>query len=315
MSEGSVIRYYDRAHGRIEREPVFGRDFLRWAYNSRLGSLAEKVIFSRRWFSVFYGRLQARRWGPRRMQAFVRAAGVDPEDLIRPVDSYSSLSEFFTRSIDLARRPLDPDPDVCVAPCDGKVLVYPRVGPEATFFVKRNLFNLRRFLGDGALADRFAGGAMVVSRLAMSDYHHFHFPDSGIPARSVAVAGRYHAGGSYALSGAVPYYAENFRMITPFRSDHFGPMIIAEVGAMTVGSIKQEFQPGTPQKKGGHKGFFELGGSTVVLLFEADRIEFDDDLYRNSLAGLETYVRFGQSLGRRPWLETEPRGTEQGAGA
>jgi phosphatidylserine decarboxylase len=315
MNEGFVIRYYDRADGRIKREPVFGRNFLRWSYNSRLGSLAEKALFSRRWFSVFYGRLQARHWGQRRMQAFVRTAGMDPEDLVRPVDSYSSLSEFFTRSIDLARRPLDPNPDVCVAPCDGKVLVYPWVGPEATFLVKRNLFNLRRFLGDGALADRFAGGTMVVSRLTFADYHHFHFPDSGIPGRSVAVSGRYHAGGSYARTEPVPYFAENFRMVTPFESDCFGPMIIAEVGAMTVGSIRQDFQPGIPQRRGGHKGFFELGGSTVVLLFEAGRIELDGDLYRNSFAGLETYVRFGQSVGRRPWLETQPRWTEQGAGA
>jgi hypothetical protein len=57
-------------------------------------------------------------------------------------------------------------------------------------------------------------------------------------------------------------------------------------------------------------------GSVIRYYDRADgRIELDGDICRNSLAGLETYVRFGQSLGRRPWLETEPRWTEQGAGA
>ena len=43
--------------------------------------------------------------------------------------------------------------------------------------------------------------------------------------------------------------------------------------------------------KGDKKGRFELGGSTVVLLFTKDSIIIDDDLFFNSIKGFETKVR------------------------
>ena len=50
--------------------------------------------------------------------------------------------------------------------------------------------------------------------------------------------------------------------------------------------------------KGERKGWFELGGSTVVLVFEQNAILFDADLCANSAAGIETYVHLGESVGR-----------------
>ncbi len=67
---------------------------------------------------------------------------------------------------------------------------------------------------------------------------------------------------------------------------------------MTVGSIRQCFTPQAPVARGDRKGFFELGGSTVVLLFEAGAMDLAQDLLDNTDAGLETYVRMGDSLGR-----------------
>ena len=102
----------------------------------------------------------------------------------------------------------------------------------------------------------------------------------------------------YAQRRLVPFYAENHRMVTPFGSDHFGPMVMVEVGAMTVGSIRQCFTPEAPVDRGERKGFFELGGSTVVLLFEPGTMDLAQDLLDNRDAGLETFVRMGDSLGR-----------------
>ena len=141
---------------------------------------------------------------------------------------------------------------------------------------------------------------MAVIRLSFPDYHHFHFPDSGVPGEPVSVPGKYHAGGSYSLRRVVPFYNENRRMITPFESDHFGPMVIAEVGAMTVGSIRQCFQPGRNVERGQRKGYFEPGGSTVVLLFERGRVVFDYDLCVNTKRGIETSIRVGESIGQIP---------------
>ena len=141
---------------------------------------------------------------------------------------------------------------------------------------------------------------MIISRLCLTDYHHVHFPDSGIPRASVPIRGKVYAGGPYSLERLVPFYTENYRMVTLFDSDHFDQMAMVEVGAFTVGSIRQRYLPGIHVRKGARKGFFELGGSTVVLLFQRGVIELDEDLVRNSRNEVETYVRLGDSLGRRP---------------
>lgn len=284
----------------MKEESIYARGFLDWAYNTRIGKRATDIFFSRKWLSWCYGRLYKQSWSRLKIRPFVQKTDVRLDELDRPLDEFRSFSEFFSRDIDLSKRPISSDPDICLAACDGKVLAYSVVAPDMTFLIKGNTFNLRRFLANDALAARFAYGAMVISRLSMADYHHIHFPDSGTPRRSTSIPGKYHAGGSYSMKAALPYFAENHRMITLFDSDHFGPMMIAEVGALTVGSIRQCFQDGSYVKKGAHKGFFELGGSTVVLIFEPGRIELDQDLCGQTLLGIETYVRFGDSLGWRP---------------
>ena len=74
--------------------------------------------------------------------------------------------------------------------------------------------------------------------------------------------------------------------------------MIVEIGALTVGSIVQTFEPHAWVARGQKKGFFQLGGSTVVLLFQRGMIRFDDDLQQNTAKGLETEVQMGASVGR-----------------
>ena len=52
-------------------------------------------------------------------------------------------------------------------------------------------------------------------------------------------------------------------------------------------------------KKGEEKGYFEYGGSTIVLLFEKDKITLDEEIINNSLNGFETYVKYGEKIGEK----------------
>ncbi len=71
-----------------------------------------------------------------------------------------------------------------------------------------------------------------------------------------------------------------------------------EIGAFLNASIVQTYAPG-PVARGQEKGFFQFGGSTVVLLFEPGAVVFDDDLVRDSAQGLEVHVQAGSQVGRR----------------
>ena len=46
------------------------------------------------------------------------------------------------------------------------------------------------------------------------------------------------------------------------------------------------------------KGYFEFGGSTIVLLLQHGKVRMDSDLIENSENGYETIVRMGERIGK-----------------
>ena len=220
------------------------------------------------------------------------------DESLRPAEDFDSFNDFITRKIDMSQRPVASDPGVCVAPADGRILAFPVIDGATCFTLKHCSFNLHTLLRDDELAKRYANGALVISRLYLADYHHFHFPANGVAHDPLPLPGRYYATTPYSRRWVVPFFAENRRVLTLFDSEYFGRIAMIEVGAFTIGSIKQCFRPGDPVVRGEHKGFFELGGSVVTLLFESGTIALDPDLCDNTRAGLETFVRLGESIGR-----------------
>lgn len=298
MIEELRLTYCDRETGNLVIEPVYANGFLSWSYNSRLGWSATQLLLRQKFITWLYGWFQKQWWSRRKIKPFVDQLHVKIEESKKSLEEFESFNDFFTRDIDLSKRPIQLDPHVCISPTDGRVLAYPVMHQDHTFRIKRSSFNLRQFLRDGGLAEEFSGGSMVISRLYLSDFHHFYFPDSGVPGPGVSISGSYYAVSPYALRRLVPFYTENHRTLTLFDSDHFGRIAMVEIGAFTVGSIQQRYRPGIPVRKGDHKGFFEIGGSTVVLLFRKGAIRLDADLCSNTRGEIETYVRLGDSIGR-----------------
>jgi phosphatidylserine decarboxylase len=295
-----TFEFIDRRTGERVAEPIYAQGFLVWAYNSWLGRVVTEFLLSRSLFSHIYGWLHRRRWSKRKIAPFVGRMKIDMTDSPRAIDDFDSFDDFFTRDIDISSRPIDPDPRVCVSPVDGRIFAYPRIDPAHQFRIKGNKFDLAGLLRDDGLARTYAHGSLVISRLYLGDYHHFHFPDSGFPGAAKLIPGRCFAVSPYSRSRSIPFYSENKRALTLFDSDHFGRLAMVEIGAFTIASIRQEFHPGEHMSKGAHKGFFGLGGSVVALLFEKDAIALDGDLCANTRAGLETFVRLGEPVGRVP---------------
>jgi phosphatidylserine decarboxylase len=289
--------YLDRKSGQLKTDPIYASAFLDWCYNTPLGTLATRLLLSRRFVSQLYGWYYRQPWTRRKIVSFARTMGVNLSELTQPLDSFASFNDFVSRNIDLSKRRIDPDPRACICPADGRVLAYPVLDADASLQIKSSRFYLKTFLRDDLLAERYAGGSIVIVRLYLADYHHFHFPASGVPGVPRAVAGRYFATTPYARRWALPVYQENHRVITPFASDRFGQTAIVEVGAFTIGSVQQRFVAHQRVEKGDHKGLFELGGSVIVLLFEPGAILIDSDLCENTRARIETFVRLGERIG------------------
>jgi phosphatidylserine decarboxylase len=65
-----------------------------------------------------------------------------------------------------------------------------------------------------------------------------------------------------------------------------------------VGKIVNHHQAASV-KRGQEKGYFQFGGSTVVLLLKKDTLKMDADILENSASGIETVVRFGEKIGEK----------------
>lgn len=297
------ISYIDRKTGEVKKEKVYGRRILSFFYGD---SYFSRFFFSTllpllsltSWGSALYGFFQKTKRSARKIKPFIQMYEIDTSEFATM--QFDSFNDFFIRKLRSEARPIVADPKVATLPADGRYFVFPDVGEIENFYVKGQKFDLATFLQDGCLARRLERGSMMMARLCPTDYHRFHFPMSGIPACSSLIEGSLFSVNPFALRKKLSILFENKRMITEIETELFGTVFYVEIGAACVGTIHQTYTPGKPVKKGDEKGYFSFGGSALILLFEKDKILFDEDLIRNSKNGLETLAHFGGSMGIYP---------------
>jgi len=297
LAEGEV-RYIDRRDGELKTEAIYGERPLRWVYGNPLGRLAQWLLI-RRWIvSAWYGSRMDTLSSSLKIKPFIEQYGLDEGEFAEPLDDYNSFNEFFYRKLKPSARPVDAAADSVVFPADGRHLAFADITVETNFFVKGQSFDLGQFLGDTGLAKRYDGGSMLLSRLCPVDYHRFHFPCVGVPGPPNFINGWLYSVNPIALITRPSIFWENKRVVTAIESPALGQVQFVEIGATMVGSIRQTYTPGETVAKGDEKGYFAFGGSSVAVLFEKGRIEFDTDLLKNTDNGLETYARVGERMGR-----------------
>lgn len=294
------IRYYDRYSRSLKTERIYGERWLRFAYENPVGRFFVWLLVRRAIFSRWYGWKMNKRISGNEVLPFIIKYDLDVDEFAKSAFDYRTFNEFFFRALKPAARPIAPAGNAAVFPADGRHLAFPNVDTAEGFYVKGMKFTLAELLGDAALAEKFAGGAMLVSRLCPVDYHRFHFPVAGTPGEARLIQGWLYSVSPVALRRNIRYLAENKRMITLIESPEFGTVAFLEVGATNVGSIRQGYVPGRVVKKGDEKGLFAFGGSCVITLFQQGRIRFDADIVEQSAQFIETYAKMGDRLGEVP---------------
>jgi len=227
-----------------------------------------------------------------KIQPFVEEYEIDLS--IVQKQQFNSFNDFFTRKLNKSARPINTDSNIVVSPADGKSMAYNDIS-NIDFIIKGYRFDVKSFLNDPVLSNKYHDGSLVVIRLAPYDYHRFHFPVSGMVSPVTRIDGDYYSVNPIALHKMAEIFCLNKREFVIISTPVFGDVIMAEVGATMVGSIVQTYK-GNLAKKGKEKGYFEFGGSTVVLLFEKNKIHIDDDLLTNTANGLETAIKTGERI-------------------
>lgn len=225
---------------------------------------------------------------------------------------FPSFGAFFARKKKSVQ--FDAAPDHLISPCDGWLSVYP-IEADSSFAIKGSRYRVCDLLQNAGWESRYDGGLCLVIRLCPSDYHHYCYLDDGYQGENHFIAGQLHSVQPIACE-TYPVYTLNRRVWTLMQTDHFGPVVQTEIGALIVGGICCEHENVRVQK-GMEMGHFELAGSTIVLLFEKERVALSPAICKEIPNEREIRVTQGMWIGTR-YDRKEQRpvpAPENGAGA
>jgi len=178
---------------------------------------------------------------------------------------YGSFAEFFARK--RPNQPVDTEQNVLVSPCDG-LLSYYQITLDMVIPMKGSHYRIEDLVPDGDVASQFKNGLCLVFRLQASDYHHFCSFDDMELGETGYIPGLLHSVQPIACE-TVPVYRLNRRWWNVLQTRSFGTAVQVEIGAMMVGGISLRKGDGY-FRKGDELGWFELAGSTIILLLSEE---------------------------------------------
>ncbi len=277
--------------GKVVHQTSKQDKMLEFLYRSAIGRLSLKPLV-RPGVSELAGKFLSSPHSVGLIQRFIENSHIDMSAYENR--TYTSFNDFFTRKIKEGRRPIPDDPSLLISPCDCRASVY-KIHKNSVFSVKNTEYSLRSLLRSRKLAEMFQGGYAYILRLTVNDYHRYVYAASGRQSRNYHIPGIFHTVNPIA-NDHLPIYKENTREYTVIHSKEFGPFIQMEVGALLVGKIHNHKESGIVQR-GEEKGFFEYGGSTIILITAKDAAAPREDLLQNTKNGYETQILQGHVLG------------------
>ena len=212
---------------------------------------------------------------------------------------YKSYNDFFTRKVISYKRPINASKDVLISPCDSKLIAY-KITDDLTIGIKNGYYSINSLVDKDIMED-YKGGDALVFRLSTDNYHRYCYIDSGSKGKNTKIKGVLHTVQTIELN-KYNFYNMNSREWTLLNTNNFGKVIQVEIGALCIGRIKNAHETYI-YKKGEEKGYFEFGGSTIVLLFKKNTIKLDEDIYKNSQENIETIVKYGERIGKAKFLK------------
>jgi len=187
--------------------------------------------------------------------------------------------------------------------------------------IKGNFYYIEKIL-KAPCPEFLKGGTLLVFRLSLPDYHRYIFPAEGKLLRRKKIKGRLDSVRKEAAHFKA--FSENKREVSLLELTGMGKILHVEVGAMLVGHIHNHMgsklfsDKGAQNKRknlgektyksdrryqqafrftaGEEKGYFSLGGSTIVEML-SEKIVIDEDLFENTNKGLETKLEIGERIG------------------
>lgn len=294
-----MIKYFNRKIKKYEIEKVAGSIYLNWTYSSPVGMKLLELIIKKKIFSKLYGNFCNSKYSKKKIAPFIKNFNIDINEFKENYKNFRCFNDFFSRSLKDTARPIDKNKNILISPGDGRLTVYQNIDLNKLVQIKGYTYSLFDLIDNPKISKKFKNGTCLILRLCPTDYHRFHFIDSGICESTHKIKGHYYSVNPIALKNIANLFCKNKREWSLFHSDNFGDVLYVEIGATCVGSIVQTYLPGKTIEKGAEKGYFKFGGSTIILFFEQNKVIIDKDLLEQSNLGYETKILMGETIGTK----------------
>ncbi|MFC1771550.1 phosphatidylserine decarboxylase [Candidatus Margulisiibacteriota bacterium] len=293
----SKIFLFNRKTDSLEEEIVFEERIMKFLFNTTIGFFLTEYILKWRFISLIYGFFQNTNSSGKKIKKFISNYNINTEEILHSPTSFKTFNDFFTRKLKTSARPINTQKDIFIAPADARLLAY-HFQEDLVIPVKGKGFTISELLRTTDFNAQYKNGTCLVFRLAPVDYHRFCYIDNCQQSEIKSIKGFYRGVSPLSLSKGTPVFPENYREYCILNTENFGQVIHIDVGAIGVGKIVQHNYNQQTCQKGEEKGYFEFGGSTIVLLVQEGIVKIDDDVEKYSLKGIETIVRYGEQVGK-----------------
>ncbi|MFQ9019315.1 MAG: phosphatidylserine decarboxylase [[Clostridium] symbiosum] len=260
-------------------------------YNNIAGRCCLKIL-TMPWISRQAGRVLDSRLSRPYIPFFIKKHKVDLNEFEHK--EYRSFNDFFKRSLLTESRKIDSVAESLISPCDGLLSVY-KIDERSLIPAKHSIYRMEDLLENKELADSYNDGWCFVFRLRPSDYHHYCYIDHGNVRSRKRIPGILHCVRPIAME-KYPVYVQNTREYTLIDTENFGQVVQMEIGALLVGKIQNSRHQGYV-RRGTEKGYFEFGGSTVIILIQKEQATPELAVWMLSKLGQEVEVKMGQKIG------------------
>lgn len=232
------------------------------------------------------------------IKKFIKHFKVDlSEAAITDYKEFKTFNDFFTRKLKDNARSICLDNNSIVSPADGFLGQFGKINAGELIQAKGKLYTAETLLANKEQSELFANGSFATIYLAPHNYHRIHMPITGSLESMTYIPGKLFSVNPSVCNTVENVFANNERVVAVFNTE-IGKIAIVLVGAIIVGGISTVWHgsitpPHTNEiktwrysnssnqhiklSKGEEMGLFNVG-STVVMLFEKEEINFDTSL-------------------------------------
>ncbi len=229
---------------------------------------------------------------------------------------FKSVHDCFTRELKEGARPIDPDPEILVSPCDALVGACGRVAEGMVLQAKGSAYPLLDLLGDAQLARYHQDAQYATLRLTSSMYHRFHAPADCRVEQVNYISGDTWNVNPIALKRVERLFCKNERAVIRCRLPCGALITLVPVAAILVASMRLKFLDvllhlryrgpniipcDCALRRGEEMGWFEHG--STIIVFAPPSVRLSDSI----AAGAS--VRMGQALMQVDRKTADPRST------